>query len=329
MSTDIFGELNIPAPYDEDPFAELGADETKPPLIEEFNSYRKVPHPVTGKRVRMARPSTFGGTLVDGFTLEEWKIAQAVIGVTKYEDLYVMANSHPLPTEPIEQRAPGWWMPFADYGHQGMDAARSMHGAHLGTGFHRWSEQIEAGTLAIDDVPKKFRPHVEHFLRVHAESELGLMPEYMETLVCEITVLETRQTKGLCGRLDRLRSHPSGWMFIDDTKTGKQAPKGLDEIAIQEAVYANAQWHWSGDEVNGFWIPAPKNINKEIAFVTHVPIHQPEMAEIIPIDIAWGWKAAKVVAWVKEYRNAAKRKNNGLRLPLSTLREISPFKEEM
>lgn len=323
--TDIFADLDIPIPYDEDPFADLGADETVPDMVQEFEKYRKVPHPVTGQIVRMARPSSYGGVLTDGFTLEEWKIAQAVIGVTKNEDLYVMAQSHPLPKEPIEQREIGWWTPWAEYGHEGMDAARSMHGAHLGTGVHRWTEQIDDGSITVDDVPKKYRPHIENYFRIHEENGMGLVPEFRERMIAETTVHETKQTKGLCGRLDALRSHSSGWLFVDDTKTGRQAPKGLDEIAIQLAVYANAGWHWIGDNKAGYWVPAPANVNKEVAYISHLPIDRPDESEMIPVDIVWGWQAAKVVAWVMSYRNAAKRKYNGLRLPLSRLAEIAPF----
>lgn len=325
--TDIFADLGTPVPYDEDGFGELGADETIPPMIEEHEKYRLAPHPVTGQTVRMARPSSYGGVLTDGFTLEEWKIAQAVLGTAKFEDVYAMANSEPMPEGPIEMRDIGWWKPWAAYGHMGMDAVRSMHGAHLGTSVHRWTEQVDANTIEIDDVPKKFRPHIENYLRIHEENEMGLVPAYRERMIAETTIHETRQTKGLCGRLDALRTHSSGWLFVDDTKTGRQAPKGMDEIAIQLAVYANAQWHWEGDNKAGYWVPAPKNVNKDVAFISHVPIDRPEESEMIPVNIAWGWQAAKVVAWVLAYRNAAKRKTNGLRLPVSALKSIAPFGE--
>jgi hypothetical protein len=325
--SDIFAEIGTPEPYDEDGFGELGPDTTVPPMIQEFKTYRTVPHPLDGQTVRMARPSGYGGTLSDGFTLEEWKIAQAVIGVSKFEDLYVMANSHPLPAEPIELREVGWWTPWAQYGHEGMDAARSIHGAHLGTAIHRWTEQLDAGTLEVSDVPKKFRPHITNYIRVHEELGMEMIPSYRELLISEITLHNTKQTKGLCGRLDALRKHESGWLIVDDTKTGKQAPKGIDEIAIQLAIYANAQFHWVGTEKVGHWVPAPLNVNKKIATITHIPVHAPDASEIIPVDIEWGWQAAKVVAWVLAYRNASKRKNNGLRLSLSALKELAPFEE--
>lgn len=329
MSADIFPDLDPIVPYDEDGFGELGVDETVPPMVEEFEKYRRVPHPVTGERVRMARPSGFGGVLTDGFTLEEWKIAQAVLGTAKFEDVYVLANSEPMPVEPIEQRDVGWWTPWAEYGHMGMDAVRSMHGAHLGTAVHRWTEQIDAGVIDVDDVPKKFRPHVENYLRIHEENQMELVPAYRETMIAETSIHETKQTKGLCGRLDALRKHSSGWLFVDDTKTGRQAPKGIDEIAIQLAIYANAQWHWVGNDQSGYWVPAPKNVNKDVAYISHVPIDRPDESEMIPVDIRWGWQAAKVAAWVLAYRNAAKRKTNSLRLPLSVIDTIKPYQGEI
>lgn len=313
-STEVFDE-------EATPFDQPGQTHVDP--IQEFKTYRVMPHPVTGVPSRFARASKYGGTLSDIEILVEWKIAMAVLGVGKFEDLHALANSTPLPEESIELRNPGWWGPWADIGHKGMDAARAAHGAHLGTAVHSWTEQLEQGVIDVSDVPKKFRPHVEAFLRVHADHELELNPDYMETLICETTVHKTRQTAGLCGRLDRLRNHPSGWLFVDDTKTGKQAPKGLDEIAIQLSVYANAEHHWDPD--GQCWKPAPENVHKGIAFVTHVPINNPDASEIIPVDIEWGWKAAHVVAWVLAYRNRAKRKKDGLRLPVSVLSEITDY----
>lgn len=306
---------------DSSPFELEGATATS--LIQEFTTYRIVPHPITGKMVRMKRPSTYGSEIADSEILTEWKLAMGIMGTANDEGLEALAQSEPIPTEPIHLRQAGWWMPWAKIGHMGMDAARSKHGAHLGTAVHTWTERLEKGEIQLSDIPKKWRLHGEHFLRVQEEHELNYHSWYSETLVCETELFNTRMTKGLCGRLDRLRSHPSGWLFVDDTKTGRQAPKGVDEIAIQEAVYANSPWHWN--ETLQKWVPAPPNINKDIGFITHVPIDHPERAKMIPIDLKWGWAAAQLVAEVLYYRNRAKRKTNGLRLREDILSTIPPY----
>jgi hypothetical protein len=197
-----------------------------------------------------------------------------------------------------------------------MDRAGSMAGAHEGTAFHSWREQIEAGDIALDDVPEEWQPHVERFMQMHQASAMSVVPEYVEQLVVTLKL-----HNGVCGRLDNLRRLPDGRLVLDDTKTGKQAPAGLDEMGIQFAIYANAEYWWRPDDpsaVHGY-IPAPPEIRKDVATVSWVPIDHPENGRIIPIDIEWGWRAAQVAAWLKGYWNRAKRKNNGLELPLSAL----------
>ena len=92
---------------------------------------------------------------------------------------------------------------------------------------------------------------------------------------------------------------------MDDTKTGKNAPAGLDEIAIQLAIYANSPWMW--DMARQMWVQTPPNIRKDIATVTWIPINNPEASEVIKVDIAAGWQAAKATAWVREYQRRANR----------------------
>jgi hypothetical protein len=318
MTDQMFDDLDLPDHEYVDMFDEP-EDGGPEPIIRDENKSRWVPHPLTGKSTRMSRASAFGGVSADEFTLTEWKLAMAILGVTRNEDLYALGASLELPAERIEEREQGWWKPWADVAHEGMQAARSMSGAHKGTAIHRWSEQIQRGQIELDDVPSLWRRHVEMFLIVHAESALEVNPDGMEQLVCHPGL-----HNGVTGRSDHFRIGPGGWLVVDDTKTGRNAPAGLDEIAVQLAIYAWSPWWWIGDEFAGEWVPAPKNIRRDVATMTWVPIDRPDESRIIPIDIKWGWEAAKVIAWLKGYRNRAKRKT-GLVLPLSVLDEFPGF----
>jgi hypothetical protein len=286
------------------------------------NGTRTLTHPITGKRIRSPRASQFAKAVADDFTLVEWKIAMVALGLGKREDLVALAQSQPFPSDPVELRPKGWWTPWNEIAHQAMDAAEWKSGAHKGTAIHSWAEQFDRGQITLGDVPVRWRPHLLNLLRVREEAGLTVDRRYLET-----GVYTDFLHNGVNGRLDSLMRDPSGQLVTQDLKTGKQAPKGLDEIAVQLAIYANAEWHL--DMETGVFRPAPLNVRKDVAVITWVPIDRPEAAEVIPVDIAWGWQAAKASSWLRAYRNRAQRKNNGLRLPLSALSQAPGTRSEL
>lgn len=302
MTTDPFEDA-APAGEIDDPFEDAGEAEPGP-VIEEGDGTRKMPDPLDGVRKTFTRASKFGGVIADDYTLVEWKIAMAVLGTAKNRDIYAMANAEPMPTENMEDRPKGWWLPWATYGHEAMDAVRASSGAHLGTAIHSWVDQIEAGTIRMRDIPEEWREHVKAHLRVHKENGMKYIPEMRERLI-----VNRGLHKGVSGKFDALRGHTSGAFIIDDTKTGKNAPMGLDEIAVQLAIYANAEYFWTPEAHNSVhgYLPAPVDIHKKIATVTWVPVNNPDRADVIPIDIEAGWEAAQQVAKILEYRNRSKR----------------------
>lgn len=279
---------------------------------EDFGTYkeapgqRQLPHPESKKPTWYTRASKFASTISDAYMLTEWKIAMAVIGVTKNRDLYGLGASFDLPDEEY----PGWWMDMAALGHKGMDRAKAMKGAHEGTTIHAFTENVERGRMRVKDVPPEWRPHVEAYLRLHRVHG-------METATVESLVLNQDVHNGVCGRLDRLRRCADGTLIVDDLKTGRNAPMGLDEIGIQLAVYAYAGLIF--DTGTGLYTPMPEEVRRDVAVVSHVPLNNPDGAELIPIDIERGWAGAQLAAAVREYRNSAKRKRNGIRLPIQAL----------
>lgn len=303
MTTDLFAPAAAVQPETFGTAAAIGKDGW-----EEGSSYRKLPDPETGVLTRYTRASKFAGILADPYILRQWEKAMVAFGIGVRSDLYALSSSQPRP--PVEERGTGWWKPWEEIAGKALDAAEAHRGAHLGTAVHRFTEQIDQGTMTIKGVPEQWRPHVRRYQEIHAA--LGLKIVAVERLI-----LRKELHNGVCGRLDRLRSDSFGRIIVDDFKTGKNAPLGLDEIAIQLAIYANAEW-WL-DLETGEWSRMPEEIRKDVALVSWVPIDDPDKGEPIPVDIAWGWKAAQVAAWVRDFRNAAKRQNNGLRLPLEAI----------
>jgi len=301
-------------PFDEAPLA------APPNPIQEEGGSRWMPHPETGVRTKFPRSSKYAGLWADEYVLNEWLIGMVTLGIGKTRGLYARANAEPIPEEPMEDRPKGWWIPFNEIGHEAIDAAEAKSGAHLGTAFHAWTEQIEAGMRDLKSIPPEWRKHIQAFMRMHEESGIQYVPEMREQIIVNLDV-----HTGLCGRFDALRLDSFGRLVVDDTKTGKNAPMGLDEIAIQLAIYANATHIWAPgqpDSVNGY-IPMPENVRKDVSMISWVPINAPEKAEIIPVDIRWGWEAAQRISFTLAYRNRAKRiagsRKGSLRLQASVL----------
>jgi hypothetical protein len=318
--TDVFD-----LPFDDDEFDSPedefdSPDET--PAVVTGNGTRTHIHPVTGKRVTTTRASAFASTGADDYTLDEWKRAHVVLGIGARDDLYGEAQSlHAArPEGPIENYPKGWWLEAAAIAHEAIDAARAKSGAHKGTAYHRFGEMLDRGRIGIDDVPVRWREHMRHDDAMRAAAGLSVHPGYIET-----GIFTDKLHHGVNGRLDNLLSAPGGWLIVSDRKSGRNAPEGKDEIAIQLAIYANAEWHM--DLETGECVPAPANIRKDVALIHWVPIDDPSRGRMIPIDITWGWQAARAIGWIKAYRNRARRKNNGLELPLSVLTDVDPYRD--
>lgn len=284
--------------------AEWFMEEDPDPAVVERNGSRTMPHPETGRPTRFVRASSFGGHVSDKYNLMEWNLAMVALGMGRNRGLTAISNATPIPKENMEHREQGWWKPWSEIAHDAIDSAQAKSGAHLGTAVHAWVEQVESGELPLKSIPREFRAHVIAHMRIHEELGIRYVPEYREQLVVNMAV-----AGGVSGRLDALRLDKLGRLIVDDTKTGRNAPLGLDEIAIQLAVYANATHMYAPylpESVNGY-VPMPGNIRKDVAMVSWVPINDPDRAQVIPVDIKWGWRAAQIVGVIRAYQNRAKR----------------------
>lgn len=314
----------------EDPFAEPPVasvsnwdDLAAGPKVTEGRSSYTMPHPVTGKQAKFMRASRFAQTLADQYMVTEWKLGMANIGQGRNRGLNALSASLTIPDEPMEFRPRGWWMKWAEIAHKCMDYADSNNGSNLGIALHNWVESLDLGKITVEDVLPDWQPHVEAYLDCHKAWGMKTESQYLERRIVNLAGLprpdaRANQYAGLCGRFDALRRMPDGSLMVDDTKTGKNAPEGLDEIAIQLAVYANAEWVWH--PATESYDPMPKEVRKDIATITWVPINDPQNTQVIPIDIAAGWHAAtELAAKALEWRARAKRKNNGIRLSTGAL----------
>ena len=267
--------------------------------------------------VRAARPGHRSGTLwtrvttaaktiSDTFTLNRWGRRMAVKGLTMREDLYVLAAATPL-----EDRDT-----LNDIADQAIDFAGAKVGASLGISLHAFTEQHDRGQEVT--APVKYRPHVAAYAAALAEHGLEVVPEYIERIVLV-------RKYAVAGRLDRifrvtrdvLFELPgmapfvltAGTLILGDLKTGRDLSYGWLEIAVQLALYGNADLLWNRESEE--YEPMPE-LDTRVAIVVHLPARQDDAScEMFDVNLAQGWSAAKLCFEVR----AARRNSGGLAVP--------------
>jgi len=124
----------------------------------------------------------------------------------------------------------------------------------------------------------------------------------------------------VAGTLDRVVTVNGEGPYIADVKTGQDVVKyGMNEIALQLAIYAGATHGWLGDAAsvprNDRWgrytLPRPSDqpdayeqmvgVSRDRALVIHLPAGKAE-CHLHWVDIAAGREAVLQAIWVREWR---------------------------
>jgi hypothetical protein len=247
------------------------------------------------------RATTIAGTLADRYGLEKWGNRNVVLGIAARPDLYALAASCTADDKQQLQK-------IVD---QAQEAAKAQSGANLGTALHRLTERIDSGELL--DVPDAWKPDIDAYCQTLADAHISIDLEWMErvVLIPEFSA---------AGTLDRLVTIDNGSTYmVADLKTGKDVVSyGMNDIAIQLALYANATHAWVGDaatvprdqwdryllpdpEESGAYDPMPE-VNQEKALVIHLPAGRGE-CHLYEVDIKAGLGAARLALDVREWRN--------------------------
>lgn len=257
------------------------------PFGERVAGYYSFPDPDTGKPVRYKSVTNFIKIIADNYSLHEWEKRVIVHGLTVREDLYVKACS----------------IPFSD--RRSLDGVISQArvagggdvGSNMGTAFHTFSEAWDRGEDAR--VPDKYARKQSLYTQALHDVGVEVVPELIERVL-------VIPKYGLAGRIDRgLMSQDLG-LVVGDLKTAR-AIHGFSDIAMQLALYANAEYMWDPDK--GEFVDAPA-FNIDRALVIRLPVDT-DVCDIYSVDIAAGWRACELADQVRLWRNAGKRNLGG------------------
>jgi hypothetical protein len=252
-----------------------------------------------GKKTAKAytRVTTLAETLDDRYNLEKWKQRQVAVGLMLRPDLLALVAAQQNDKGSLDRTC-----------NDAIDAAKGGAAGNTGTALHALTERLERGE-DLGHIPEVLRADLDAYRACMDRHGIEVV-EVEQFVVCE--ALEA------AGTLDRLMK-VQGRLCIGDVKTGAGAiDYGLPSIAIQLAIYANAETSWT--PVGGH-VDRPV-VDRSRAYIIHLPAGT-GTCELVEVDIVAGWEAAKTAAWVRSWR---KRKDLGR--SVSTAADIADFRRE-
>lgn len=193
-----------------------------------------LPHPVTGNRWSASRVTTFVKLASDHYSLKQWELRSALVGMATDRDVFSAARSLVKESEaagdPPSALVKKQRVALNRLADRAKSAARADERAHKGTRSHKFAEELDAGTRDLASVPDEYRRDLAAYREVTAAAGYTPLPHLIErtTAVPDF---------GTVGTFDRVMRGPDGKYVIFDEKSGK-IEYGQDEIASQLAVYA-------------------------------------------------------------------------------------------
>jgi hypothetical protein len=259
----------------------------------------------TGQKAYYSRVTTFVKAVADNIALERWKLRKVVEGIASDETLYLLAAGIKDFTSKEGKEKLDEIIALAQ------ERAGANEGSRFGTALHAMNDLVDTRDPAgLSRVPTWLRPKYVNLARAYERHRLAVVPEFIERRV----FVSKYQ---LVGTLDRiLLDEVSGDLVIADLKTQARL-WGYQDIAIQLALYANADYMWDPDLQ--LWEPMP-DVRKDIALMTWMPRTHPSKdndaieIEEVRIDRAWEF-AAQVCADARAWRTEGAKLGSPRPLP--------------
>lgn len=240
-----------------------------------------LPDPATGRERAYTRTTTLAKSLADTTALDRWKQRMVATGLATDPKLVKRARAAREDRQVLDALC-----------EEAMAAAGAGDRATIGTELHSVTELVDLGQLPVSEVEPAFSVDVRAYVTALERAGIAPIPEYIEGLVINFTV-------DVAGTFDRIFRLPDGRLVIADLKTGENLAYSWGDIAIQLAVYANANVLWDWD-LEG-WLPMP-SVDRTEGLVMHLPVGHGRCT-LYTVDLAAGWQAARLASAVRTWRN--------------------------
>ncbi len=236
------------------------------------------------------RATTFADAMANTFGLHAWQLRVVAKGMSQRPDLVALAAATPL-----EDKAA-----FAPIVAAALELGGGNSAARLGTAFHAFAQRAAEGALSAESVPEDMRGALTAYFAEIRRCGIREDTELMERSVFNATY-------DLGGTFDRIWTLDAACplcgrdQVVADIKTGSDLKYAEREIAIQLALYANADAMFERGSAERFE-PMPA-VCRHVGLIAHVPRGKAE-CHIERIDLSRGWAAARLAAEVREWQQA-------------------------
>jgi hypothetical protein len=258
------------------------------------------------------RASSYGGQLDDHSKVEEWAARQVVRGIA----IALRAGRAPAFLDAIDERL---FDPWEDQQSKDkkllnslVDRAQDMAGSNLksqlGTDIHYATELVDLGE-SLDAGLRDFEPGRRKHLAERADAYWKKIQEYrikwdsVETF----GVQDELEVAGTWDRRGYVPWWPEHAQVIGDVKTSSTMDFAGITYAVQLATYAHMCAY---DIATGTRTPHD-DMNERWALIIHVERHMGGGVELYPVNVAWGWRHARLARQVIQARREGRSKAPG------------------
>lgn len=262
-----------------------------------------LPHPETGERQAWTRSTTFAKSISDTFALSQWSQRMVAKGLTLRPDLLAMVHSLDVKVDKDKLNT---------ICEDAKAAAGNKVAANLGTALHSFSEELDRGSLAVEDIPEPHRGDIAAYEAAMRTAGVKIADGMIEQQVA----LPPFEVGGTFDRiLDLSRIEPwfreglrsAGYSVdhagevIGDVKSGQDLQYGWNEIAIQLGIYAQAARNFGvWDRKTQSWLP-PRPVRLDFAIVMHMPVGQ-KTCTLWALDLSEAMEAMELCRAVRRWR---------------------------
>ena len=239
----------------------------------------KISDPASGKERGYTRVTTIAKVLDDSSSLADWKTRMAITGIVQRADLLAQASTA------LDDRSK-----LNKIANDAIEAAGAFSRANLGTALHSITQQIDLGMKP--QVLAGLQSDIETYIASIAAWDFGMKKEWIEVLLIN-------DEFEYAGTADRIVTTRDGKICIFDLKTGTDLSYSFGSIAVQLAMYANADWIY--DWKTGERTPLPEGLDMKEGIICHLPAGEAN-CKFYTVDLEAGWEAAKMSFATRNWR---------------------------
>lgn len=225
----------------------------------------------TGEIEGYTRASTLGNALEDGTGLNRWRGGMVVYGMSRRKDLVLAAQAIPGTDDKKLHRRP-----LYEISDQALSAAEASSAATVGSALHALTEQVDAGTLAVDI--GEYQPVLDIYLERMTgwkvvKSETFVVSDYFHAAGSFDRLITPLEPMALVdqGTGEIIAVIMPGDLVVVDLKTSTTADYFGAKFFAQLAVYVTGSEYCRDKESPNYGRRTPLGQRTDFALILHIP----------------------------------------------------------